>query len=209
MNKKYFKRFSKTSLLILISSLIVFTVIAVLVATNNISWLDNGIYSVLSKIICDPVTSIFKVITLFCETEVVLIILALLLIFLKKKKIATYIVINSGLCVLLNQIVKRIFVRPRPSGVALITQGGYSFPSGHSMMALAFYGYIIYLINKSNMAKKKKIVFTCLLSTIIILVGISRIYLGVHYASDVIGAFSLGLVHLVLFINYVYKKKES
>ena len=96
--------------------------------------------------------------------------------------------------------------RVRPVGIALIEQGGYSFPSGHSMMAFAFYGFIIYLINKSNMAKKKKIVITTLLSILILLIGVSRIYLGVHFASDVLGGFILSLIHLILFMFLVLFK---
>lgn len=207
--KEIVKRLNKKSLVILVISIILFAIVSILVSTNNISWLDDTVYNLISKIICPTMTKFFKAMTLLCETEMILIILALIIIFCKKRKLSSYIVVNAGLCVLINQIVKRIFVRVRPVGIALITQGGYSFPSGHSMMALTFYGFIIYLINKSNMAKKKKIVITTLLSILILLIGVSRIYLGVHFASDVIGAFSLGLVYLVLFINYVYKKKES
>lgn len=207
--KEKLNTLSKNAVILLVSCLIIFCLIAFLVVTNNIAWLDNSVYSVVSKMICEPVTKVFKIITLFCETEVILIILALLVIFIKNKKTASLIVINAGLCVLLNQLVKRIFLRARPVGVALIKQGGYSFPSGHSMMALTFYGLFIYLVYKSNMTKNKKIILITLLSLLIFLVGLSRIYLGVHFVSDVIAGFALSLAYLNLFINFVYKKKES
>jgi undecaprenyl-diphosphatase len=127
---------------------------------------------------------------------------------MRKKKVASYIVINTGLCVLLNQLVKRIFRRTRPIGIALIEQGGFSFPSGHSMMALAFYGYFIYLIQKSKLSKNKKMIYSIILGTIIILVGISRIYLGVHFASDVLAAYCLSSAFLVIVI-YIERKKKS
>lgn len=199
----------KLSLIVAAICFIIFIVVAVLVATNNISWLDNSVYSLVSKMICKPLTSFFKAITMLCETEFILIILALFIIFGKNKKISSFIVVNAGLCVLLNQIIKRIFVRTRPVGIALITQGGYSFPSGHSMMAVAFYGLLIYIINKSKLSKTKKVIVTTILSLLIFLIGISRIYLGVHFASDVIGGFALSLAYLIVFINFIYIKKEN
>jgi undecaprenyl-diphosphatase len=193
---------------LLITSLTIFSLLAVLVITKNIQWFDNLVYEGISKIICKPMTSFFKAITLLCETETILILLALILIFMKKKKVASYIVINTGLCVLVNQIAKRIFRRARPIGIALIKQGGFSFPSGHSMVALAFYGYIIYLIRKSKLSNMQKNISTVILSVIIILVGISRIYLGVHFASDVLAAYCLSTAFLVI-IMYIERKKKS
>ena len=189
-------------------SLTIFTLLAILIVTNNIMWFDDAIYGIIEKLRCNTMTIIFKGITLLCETETILILLALILIFMKKKKIASFIVINTGLCVLVNQIAKRIFRRARPIGVALIEQGGFSFPSGHSMVALAFYGYIIYLIRKSKLSKIQKNISTIILGLIIVLVGISRIYLGVHFASDVLAAYCLSTAFLVI-IMYIERKKKN
>lgn len=189
-------------------SLTIFILLVILVMTNNIMWFDDAIYGVIEKLRCNTMTTIFKGITLLCETETILILLALILIFMKKKKVASYIVINTGLCVLVNQIAKRIFRRARPVGIALIEQGGFSFPSGHSMVSLAFYGYIIYLMRKSKLSKVQKNIATIILSMIIILVGISRIYLGVHFASDVLAAYCLSTAFLVI-IMYIERKKKN
>ena len=174
-----------------------------------ITWFDNGVYSIVSKMIGKPMTFIFKSITLLCEYETILLLLLAFFIFMKKKKIAFLIALNSGLCALVNQLAKHIFLRVRPAGIALIKQGGYSFPSGHSMIAMAFYGLLIYMIQKSKISRNKKMVCTIILSLLIFLVGLSRIYLGVHFASDVLGGFALALAYLILFINYVYKKEEN
>ena len=190
-----------------IVSLSIFILLAILVVTNNVNWLDSAVYSAVSSLTCKPMTIFFKFITMLCETEVILILLALFFIFMKNKKLASYIVINTGLCALLNQILKHIFRRIRPVGIALIEQGGFSFPSGHSMIALAFYGYLIYLIQKSKLSNTLKIIFTILLGIVILLIGISRIYLGVHFASDVLAAYCLSAVFLVIVI-YIERKKK-
>ena len=110
---------------------------------------------------------------------------------------------------MINQVLKHIFLRARPVGIKLITESGFSFPSGHSMVGVAFYGYLIYLIIYSNLDKWKKTLFSSLLVLLILLIGISRIYLGVHFASDVIGGFALSLAYLIVFINFIYIKKEN
>lgn len=200
-------KFNLFEKILLIVSLSIFSLLSILVITDNINWFDNAIYNVISSIACKPITIFFKIVTMLCETEVILVILALLLIFMKNKKTASYIVINTGLCVLLNQILKHVFRRVRPVGIALIEQGGFSFPSGHSMVALAFYGYLIYLIQISKLSKAHKIFYTILFGFVILLVGISRIYLGVHFASDVLAAYSLSAAFLVIVIFIERKKK--
>lgn len=91
----------------------------------------------------------------------------------------------------LNQIAKFIFQRTRPTIEHLVLQDGYSFPSGHSMASLICYGGIVFLI--FHLTQKKWVRWTvCLFATIIIsIVGISRIYLGVHFPSDVLAGFCL------------------
>ena len=104
---------------------------------------------------------------------------------------------------ILNQILKRILQRPRPTEFRIIEETGYSFPSGHSMVSMAFYGYLIYLIYKYAKNKYIKWALITLLSILICSIGISRIYLGVHYTSDVLGGFLISVSYLIIYISFV------
>ena len=106
---------------------------------------------------------------------------------------------------ILNQLLKRILQRPRPTEYRIIEETGYSFPSGHSMISMAFYGYLIYLIYKYVKNKYVKWTSIVLLSILICSIGISRIYLGVHYTSDVLGGFLISISYLVIYISDVNK----
>lgn len=149
----------------------------------------------------DVLTIIFKIITSFGGVYCLIIIATLSTIFIKDKKIAFSIPINLIIITVLNYILKNIIARPRPEGYRLITETGYSFPSGHSMVSSAFYGLIIYFIWKNVKNKKLKYISCILLGLIIAFIGISRIYLGVHYASDVIGGFSISIAYLIIFTS--------
>lgn len=116
-----------------------------------------------------------------------------------------------------NQLVKIFFRRPRPTHVEhLIVQGGYSFPSGHAMGSIITYGALLFLIIRASKSWKPVLAASVTLIPLIGLIGISRVYLGVHYPSDIIGGYSLGLAILSLSIglysaslrNKGYKKGE-
>ena len=124
----------------------------------------------------------------------------------KDKKKGLYIVLNILLCFLLNQSFKLIFARTRPEDINLINEFGYSFPSGHSMVSLAFYGFFIYIIAHLKIKKNKKILYCSLLALFVLLIGISRIYLGVHYASDVLAGYALAMAYLIIYIKLIYNK---
>lgn len=164
----------------------------------------------LFKIRTPLLTKIFLIITNL-GSPYVLILLTLLSFLLKNKKISFIITANLGLITIINQVLKFIVKRPRPSDLFLIVETGYSFPSGHSMVSLSFYGLLIYFIYKYFKNKKLKICLITLLSLIIILIGVSRVYLGVHFVSDVISGFLLSLSYLIIFIKVINKfiLKES
>ena len=179
--------------------LLLFLIITSLVITNNISWFDDSIYNFLIGLRSNGLDFIFKTITHLGDTIVILILVTIMLIFLNKKD---RIILGSTtiLTVGLNQGIKHLLRRPRPEHLRLIKQGGFSYPSGHSMIAICVYGIMIYLINK-----KIKIALSILLTLLILAIGISRIYVGVHYPSDVLGGFLLSLAILILNITFTDK----
>ena len=163
-------------------------------------------------LISDFATPIAKFITNFGGAIFLIGIAVILFIVIKNKKIGISIITNLGIITILNQLLKRILQRPRPEEFRIINESGYSFPSGHSMISMAFYGYLIYLIYKYVKNKYLKWISIVLLSILICSIGISRIYLGVHYTSDVLGGFLISISYLVIYIsasNKFFKERKD
>lgn len=167
---------------------------------KEIDKLDVTGYSFISEhFISDNITPIAKGITQLGGAIFLVTLTVILLIVIKNRKIGLLICANLGISTLLNQILKYIIQRPRPTGYRIIDESGYSFPSGHSMVSAAFYGFLIYLIYKNIRNKYLKYLLITLLSSLIILIGTSRIYLGVHYTSDVLAGILISISYLIIF----------
>lgn len=98
---------------------------------------------------------------------------------------------------IINTLLKNIFQRPRPQFHPLIIARDFSFPSGHAMDSFVFYMALSYLIFQITKNKKLVIVTTILFVFLILLIGVSRVYLGVHYPSDVVGGWLGGFIVLL------------
>lgn len=167
---------------------------------------DNLIYSYISKyLINDYFTVIFKIITSFAGIKFIIFSTLLLMFIIKNKKLKIAIPLNLFMVTILNLILKNIVQRPRPVDYRIINESGYSFPSGHSMISLAFYGLIIYVIYKKMNNKVLKYVLMILLFILILLIGFSRVYLGVHYASDVVAGYCITTCYLAIFTSILSK----
>lgn len=166
---------------------------------------DNFVYNYVKNIINNPMTIIMKFITFFASPLWCIVLAIIIIIF--NKKFGKYFSINLALVFLLNFVLKLVFARERPIDINIITESGYSFPSGHSMVSAGMYGFLAYNLWKSKIKNGCKVIGCIELVILTFLIGLSRIYLGVHYASDVIGGFVLGIAYLVLFIQIVYSKK--
>lgn len=163
-------------------------------------------YNIISKLFKFNIsTPIAKFITNFGGAIFVISLTTILFFVIKDKKIGISIIANLGIVTILNQIIKFIMQRPRPTEFRIIEETGYSFPSGHSMVSLAFYGYLVYLIYKYINNKHLKRTLIIILSILICVIGVSRIYLGVHYTSDVLGGFLISLAYLIIYIELVNK----
>lgn len=195
--------------LVLLICMVAFFAIIEDVLDNEIWIFDDVVYKTISNIISNPVTSIFMAVTNLGGAIGIITITILILVFERKKQYKFYIIFNLVMVTIANQIVKYIVQRPRPIEHRIIDQFGYSFPSGHSMVSMAFYGFLIYLIYKRVKNKYLKWGLCTILSFLILLIGISRIYLGVHYASDVIGGFCLSMAYLITYIKMIEKNLKK
>ena len=200
MDKKNIYKYIFSSIL-----LILFIVIMILVITNNITSFDNTIYNYLISLRSNFMDFFMKSITQFGNTIPVIIIILVLMITLTSRKEIFLIGFNTILTVGSNQILKHIICRPRPDHIRLVTESGFSFPSGHAMISVCLYGLLIYLVNKKIKNKVLKTILTILLVLLIIGIGISRIYVGVHYPSDVLGGYLLSLAILIIDITLINK----
>lgn len=188
---------------------ILFIILTILVKINNLVNFDNNIYNLVTSGMNDGLTSFYKFCTFLGSTVFMVSLCAVLFgifIILKRKDIAFLEASVLIISTIINNVVKIIIRRERPEVLKLVIEKSFSFPSGHTMASVTMYGILIFLINKSKLDKKLKIIFSIILGIIPILVMLSRIYLGAHYASDVIGACILSTALLLIEINIVENK---
>ena len=163
-------------------------------------------YKIVSTyLISDFATPIAKFITNFGGVIFLISTTIILFVAIKNKKIGITIISNLCIITILNQLLKRILQRPRPEEFRIINESGYSFPSGHSMISMAFYGYLIYLIYRYVKNKYLKWALITILGILIVSIGVSRIYLGVHYTSDVLAGFLISISYLIIYTSLINK----
>lgn len=205
--KKYFNKNKKEIIIIGLSSLL-FIILSLLVVTDKTTKFDILIHSYILNIRTTSLTKVLTIITNLAGASFLLALTVILLIFMKNKKIPLYMFFNLTIAFFINEIAKSICLRSRPIGINLIEETGLSFPSGHSMVGLSFYGFIIYLLVKKMKNKKLRNILIILLSLLIITIGFSRIYLGVHYFTDIIGGFLLAIIYLNIYLKFVKLEKK-
>ncbi len=187
-------------------SILIFLLVLKDVCTYEITYYDNAAYDIfVDSMRNDTLTFIMKLITAFGSVIVLLSILFVMFLLYKNKKDTMYASINVLVIFIINSLLKFLVGRPRPSGYNLINENNYSFPSGHSMISTAFYGFLIYLVYKNVKDKREKYTLITLLFILIILICISRIYLGVHYLSDTLGGFFFSIAYLMIFVSLIPK----
>ncbi len=197
----------KKRLVILGSLFVLLTICVTIGVTDNF---ENNIYNFLSNNQIEFLTNIFNIITSFASTEGIIIITLILVFLLNTNHKRIFLIINTLSSALIILISKNIFLRGRPPiGQEILSS--YSFPSGHSLIATTYYGFLIYLLRKSNCKEENKTIGTIVLTSLIILICISRLILNVHYLTDVLAGIVLGLILLYILIYFydsTYKKKE-
>ncbi len=164
--------------------------------------MDERVFSFLSHYITDTTTTLMKAIS-FMGSQFFLIPGWLLLIifyfFIHKNKWMTakiFIIAVSNLLLML--VLKLLFNRPRPMIPLLKNVPGLSFPSGHAFMSLVFYGMVMYVLYREVKNKWLKWVAIGLMGVMVLIIGLSRVYLRVHYASDVIAGYCFGVMSLLI-----------
>lgn len=195
----------KFRIIIVCLCLLLFSVILFNVCKYGVLDIDNNVYNFISKnIMNDTLSSILKCVTHLGGVAFIVLLGVLCFMFCKKNR--WFITFDLVGCTVINQTIKHIVRRPRPNVLRLVSESGYSFPSGHSMISVAFYGLVIYFVYKNINNKYLKWALISLLSLLILTIGFSRIYVGVHYFTDVVGGFFLALAYLIVYI-YIYNKK--
>lgn len=188
-------------------ALSVFLCFFILLQLNLIYKFDIAFYQILTSIMSKPLNMFFIFITTLGGEYFLIGVTAFLLIFFRKRKLPIWVAFNLSISFLVNILLKVLIARPRPPAENMILHiGGYSFPSGHSMCSLAFFGTIFYFVYLYLKPSKLKTFLLILLPIITMLIGLSRIYLGAHYFSDVVAGFSLSIAILSVFSCF-YKKK--
>lgn len=173
---------------------------------------DLRIINLISNFRTPQLNQVMLFITYLAKGQIiaVAVIFALIILFLLKKwayfRSLIIFVLGGELFV---WIIKNIIDRPRPSLTqSLVTESSFSFPSGHSFIAIAFYGLIAFFLFDSLKKKWLKVLTIIFGITIILLIGFSRIYLGAHWPSDVLASYASGLAWLSLIITISHIKKK-
>lgn len=167
---------------------------------------DDYAYALMQRIASPTLTAVMRVATRLGDTEVLTVLSAAVALALglrgSKRRLYAFLAVMIGGS-LLNVLLKDYYQRPRPSTIGVMaTAHGFSFPSGHSMGSMLFYGslaYVVYFSIEEHHKWRILAVLLCILATLV--VGLSRVYLGVHYFSDVAAGFAAGLCWIAICLS--------
>ena len=191
-------KITKRKIVLIVILLVLFFILTGLVVTGKMDVLDKSLFELLIKLKCKPLTNVLYVITEIGSTiGVIIVLITSLISFIKTKKLSDfkYVLMNTIIGVLLMKGIKEIVRRVRPSW-KWIKEGGYSYPSGHTISAVLLYGTLLLIVSKNVQGKLRKPLIA-FLSIMMILIPISRIYFGVHYLTDVLASVILGFIILI------------
>ncbi len=203
----------------LLIALAVFAVILLLflyitdeIVLENESGFDNSVFQLLKGYTTPAVTGTMIFFTFFGSMKFLFpayCILVLYFLFYKKNKLRSFNIAAIGMSsIAILFLIKDIFKRHRPSDPLIANVKGFSFPSGHSTSAFTFFGLLIYIIWESQISKWLKWALTVVFFFFAVMVATSRVYLHVHYASDVVAGFCLSILWLTICI-FVLQKIEK
>lgn len=190
-------------------ALILFLVVSLLVMYERVTDLDATVISTVQGWENPNFTRVMEAFSWLGSTTGVTVLAVVILLFLTfvlghRKELILFITAIGG-AALLNAVLKSIFQRDRPNIYRLAEETGYSFPSGHSMVAFALYVVLIYLLWRHTGSKWGRVILIAAGSLFIASIGLSRIYLGVHYPSDVVGGYLASGIWLGLIIG-IYQR---
>lgn len=186
-----------------------FLFIIIFVMTNHIKWFDLPLTLSIQSLESKPLTEIMLLFSLIGSAKLVIPIavvffLVFLFIFKYRYELILFVTAIAGSS-LLNVLLKNVFQRERPISHRLAEATGYSFPSGHSMAAFTLYVTLAFLITMYVKKRSTKLAVIVIAVIMILGIGISRIYLGVHYPSDVLGGYLTSALWLYILV-YLYRK---
>lgn len=172
--------------------------------TDELKHYDNKITEYIISFRSSALTDYFTIVTrvggLYGYISVIILSGFVSFVIFKKWKYMLQITLVLALSSLSNLVLKRFINRARPDIEHMVTVETLSYPSGHAMAAMAFYGFLIYLFYKFKMIRIIKYITIFLLTILIVSIGLSRIYLGVHFPSDIAGGFIAGAIWVIFCI---------
>ncbi|MBT2695647.1 phosphatase PAP2 family protein [Bacillus sp. ISL-55] len=186
-----------------------------LVQAEHLVMFDRVVMDGVQGLEADGLTAAMKLFTYIGSLKFIVILtipLFLFLFYVLKHKLEILVFLSVVyITPILNRLLKLYFHRERPDFHRLIEIGGYSFPSGHAMNAFSFYSILAFLLWRHVPTRMGRIAVILLSTFMIIAIGSSRVYLGVHYPSDIIGGFlASGLwVAAVIWFFQRYKEKTE
>ena len=191
-------------LIVVAVSLVIFALLLEDVLAGEAVRLDGMAYALIVERLRTPLlTPVMEAFSALATVPVLVVVLLVIIAFAPGRRPGWCCAVNLALVTLLNVVLKALVRRPRPTGFRLASATGFSFPSGHSMAAMAFFGLIIWFVWRHVRDRRRRTALTVALAFVILMIGVSRVYLGVHYASDVLAGFCVSCIWLALYTKLV------
>lgn len=184
----------------------VFIIIGLMVRNSSEGILfDEGVLEFIHSSTNPVILSIMKFISFIGSGYFLFPVIGMVIIYFyikKKYYISKLVLVNTLGSFIFNFLLKQVFYRTRPFDFSLVEQGGLSYPSGHSMVTMSMYLTIAFLLSRNKDNKTKRDIYMGT-GIFIVLMGISRMYLGVHWPTDIIGGFIMGYLLYYYSINMI------
>lgn len=199
------ERYGKHIRLIIISA-VLFALLSIYVHAGVTLGFEGWVYSQSVAYMSPPLTAILKGVTRLGDS-ITVIAFCLLLIAIPKTRRTIALPVSAAvvLSTLVNIVLKNLFARERPDILRLINETSYSFPSGHAMINATLYTMLIIMIFKFVTSRARRLALSIPCALMAVTIGFSRIYLGVHYAGDILGGWIIGFALSVL-VYALWKK---